>query len=305
MTRHVSTDAVARFHEGDLSPRKAARVQAHLADCPRCSETSDNLARVTTMLASTTVPPIPDHLATRIQSALATEAAQRIVLERDTEPGRRDLRGSRGRPRRRLPRMASPTVLRVLAAAGAVALIAGGGYGISRLAGSSSSASTGAGAAIANGRAGGPAGGVRFGPAMPYRHTGNGDTFTPVATGTNFQPASLTARVRDEIAQVRGAASSAGGRALARGTAGSTYTAGPRAPGAFGSEQMTALAACVARIAAGRDVKLVDVARYSGAPATVIVIAPAGSVSEQIVVVGPDCSASDSDILARRALQAG
>ena len=42
---------------------------------------------------------------------------------------------------------------------------------------------------------------------------------------------------------------------------------------------------------------LVDVARYRGAPATVIVTRPAAGGPEQIWVVGDGCSASRSDLL--------
>jgi hypothetical protein len=65
----------------------------------------------------------------------------------------------------------------------------------------------------------------------------------------------------------------------------------------FGHMAVTDLAGCVNRIAAGDLVLLVDVARYQGEPATVIVTQPSAGGAEQIWVVRPGCSASRSDVL--------
>ncbi len=35
--RHVSAEEIARFGEGDVSRRKAARISSHLACCARCA----------------------------------------------------------------------------------------------------------------------------------------------------------------------------------------------------------------------------------------------------------------------------
>ena len=76
-------------------------------------------------------------------------------------------------------------------------------------------------------------------------------------------------------------------------------TARPRSSGgrAAAGISASALAGCVNRIAAGERVLLVDVARYQGAPATVIVTQPAAGGPERISVVGTGCSASRSDLL--------
>src|SRR6202035_5235936 len=75
MTRHVSTEHLARFRAGDLSPARSRRVAAHLRNCARCRETSDALAQVPSLLAAVEVPPMPAHLAARIETALAAESA--------------------------------------------------------------------------------------------------------------------------------------------------------------------------------------------------------------------------------------
>jgi len=80
MRRHIDAETLARFRQGDLSPRQNARIRAHLAGCERCRDLNEDLAGVTTLLASAQPPPIPEHLTARIQTALATEAARRVAL---------------------------------------------------------------------------------------------------------------------------------------------------------------------------------------------------------------------------------
>jgi hypothetical protein len=299
MTRHVRSGAIARFRAGDLRSRKSARIGAHLAQCARCAETSASLASVTTLLASTPAPPIPAHLSARISDALAAEAAQRIGAGRPAEPGRRDL------PARKTAARRQP-VLRVLAAAGAVVVVAGGGYAlVSQLIspGTPTAASRPAGAGQgAPARA--PAGlkyaaGGALGPQLHYRRKGRSDVFTPLATATNFTPAQLTAQVSDVIAR----AARHGGNIpnSSAGPAAGEPTGNPVSPSQFEGLRAGTLEACVTRISAGSKVILVDVARYRGGPATVIVTAPPAS-ARQIWVVGPGCSASRSDILARQLL---
>src|SRR5260370_42214771 len=105
MTRHIGAETLARFRQGDLSPRRNARIRAHLGGCARCSDLNEDLAGVTTLLAGAQPPPIPEHLAARIQTALATEAARRVA---PAAGGARDPAGGppappeppRGRPAR-------------------------------------------------------------------------------------------------------------------------------------------------------------------------------------------------------------
>src|SRR5262245_13740039 len=80
MTRHVDAETLARYRHEDLRRRRASRVRAHLAGCERCRALDEDLAGVTMLLADVQPPPIPEHLAARIQTALAAEAARRAVL---------------------------------------------------------------------------------------------------------------------------------------------------------------------------------------------------------------------------------
>jgi hypothetical protein len=309
MKRHVGAAALARFREGDLSPRKAARVSSHLAGCARCTDLSAELAGITMLLASTQAPAMPERLAVRIQDTLAAEAARRVALDPGTEPLRRDLPGRDGghrRPRRR-PGRWSPVMVRALAAAGAIVVAAGGGYLlISQNAtnGSSGSASSAGVAAPAGTQhraaASRPlAGPAATGPELRYGPPGGQASVVPVASGTNFVPAALAGQVTAALSQVRNG----------RGTLGAATTpsAAPVSPdlGRFGGVSVSALQGCVSRIAARGRVLLVDVAKYQGRQATVIVVMPQGSADRQVWVVGPACSASRSDVIARQRMPGG
>jgi hypothetical protein len=193
MRRHIDAETLARFRQGDLSPRQNARIRAHLAGCERCRDLNEDLAGVTTMLASAQPPPIPEHLTARIQTALATEAARRVALTAGAAAGNpaagdplagntvtdaagiagaqapeppqdgrspRRERPGHGRRRPRLPRFSSPIALRAAAAAAAVVVIAGGVYEVTQHAGSSSSSSSPSSGAAAP-RAAPAAGGAR------------------------------------------------------------------------------------------------------------------------------------------------
>src|SRR5882762_5708205 len=79
MTRHIRAGKLASYRAGDLGTRESARVRAHLGGCARCTATADDLAAVSTFLASVPAPPMPDEVTTRIEAALAAEAASRAA----------------------------------------------------------------------------------------------------------------------------------------------------------------------------------------------------------------------------------
>ena len=66
-----------------------------------------------------------------------------------------------------------------------------------------------------------------------------------------------------------------------------------------------ALAGCVKLIAGGAQPRLVDVARYRGQPASIIVLPLAGGMLDQVWVVGAGCSATSRDVVAHTLLAAG
>src|SRR5215471_20783538 len=77
MRDHPDDETIAAFREDLLPARKAARISAHLAECPRCAEVDAQLAAVTAALARTPTPPMPASLAARLDAALAAEVAAR------------------------------------------------------------------------------------------------------------------------------------------------------------------------------------------------------------------------------------
>lgn len=322
MTRHVDAEALGQFSAGDLSQRQAARVGAHLARCSRCADLSQQLAGVTALLASTQVPPMPEYLAVRIQNSLAAESARRTALDPGTEPGRRELPGRQARRGRR--GFASPFALRALAAAGAVAVIAGGSYLILQphRPASPAGASSAAGGRARSATAGqapnaAPAPGrVTSGPALHYSSDGHAGSFVPVSSQANFGPASLAAQVSSTLTQLHSSSgqSPESGSAPSETNGQNSPAAGisalPGSPaaaraGRFGGIPVGVLEGCVARIAADRPVLLVDIARYLGGPATLVVVGGTGPAADHLWVVGPACSATASDVLAQRDLPRG
>lgn len=343
MTRHVGAETLAAFRQGDLSPRRNSRIRAHLAGCARCSDLNEDLAGVTTLLAGAQPPPIPEHLAARIQTALATEAARRVALTagaaetpaggtrteaertgaertgaeragaepagiagpgvREPAPGGRTPRHERpGRGRRRLPGLASPVALRAMAAAAAAVVVAGGAYEIAQHVGGSSSSqeASPSGAAAPRAAQGHRASSGSSSASVPaaapnlrYQHDRHEDSVTPITTSTDFTAANLRSQVSRELTRYGPAmtGSPSGGRSPAAGPA--------RQPATVGSLPLSTLEGCVNRIAAGELVLLVDVARYQGAPATVIVTEVSAASPEQVWVVGTGCSGSRSDVLAQ------
>jgi hypothetical protein len=321
MRPHVSAEKLAEFRPGELSLRRSARIRAHLAKCARCSALSEDLAGVSALLASVPPPPIPDHLAARIQTALATEATRRVTQPAGHEAGPAPVPGNHEtgpalrsadhqarrapRPARHLsgrPRPRRTVVLGGLAAAAAVVVIGGGTYAIVQSGSGSMSSSAPSGTAASAPAAGLPAhaaplrpGQALFGPALRYTRAGHQASVTPITTGTNYSAQKLNSEVATEVGKYGTGFATAGPNAMSPDQ--SQSSAAARGQRSFGNIPVSALQGCVNRIAAGELVLLVDVARYRNAPATVIVTELAEAGPEQIWVVGTGCSASRSDVL--------
>lgn len=317
MRQHASAETMARFRQGDLSRRRASQISAHLAECGRCSALGEDLAGVTTLLASAHPPPMPEHLAARIQTALAAESASRagsaspagsasraVAPPRTVAPAGRKTSGPERSRRPRLPRIGSRIMLGGLAAAAAAVLVAGGIYEIA-LRGSSASPGHGVAAAPAGGRAARSAGNglmvpalPTFGPALQYTRAGRRSSITPIATGTDLTPATLTSQVSAEVTKYGKGFEKTGPNAESPSRPGAASSASvPSGLARFANIPVPALRGCVNRIAVGELVLLVDVARYRGTPATVVVTEAAAAGPMQIWVVGTGCSASASDVL--------
>ena len=311
MMPHVGAETLARFRQGDLSPRKNSRISAHLTRCQRCSDRSGALAEVTTLLASTAPPPMPEHLAARIQTALATEAAARRVATPAENGTASALRAGSARPgpaagarhqrpghgsRVRGPRFTPRVALATLAGAAGVAIVAGGGYALLGHGGSSASSSPAAAGPAERSPLAGPMAPARSaaGPALPYQYAGQQYLVTAVASGTDYTPAGLRGQVATELSRGGQGGVHAGPNAMTRPGASRSPAAGSAT---FGNLTVRTLSGCVARIAAGERVLLVDVARYQTVAATIIVTEGSAGGPEQIWVVGSGCSGSRSDVL--------
>jgi hypothetical protein len=299
MRPHVGTETLARYRQGELSPRKSARIGAHLTRCDRCSELNAALAGVSTLLANVAPPSMPGHLTARIQTALATESARRVAAPEDGRRSRHERLIPDRRPHR--PRLSHRAALGTLAAAAVVVVVAAGGYelfGHGAGAPSSSAAPSAPLNSPATGPLGRPVSGsaglrapVAVGPALPYRYAGQQHTVTAIASGTDYTSEQLGRQVSAEGTRY----GAAGVHATPMTPSAAT---GPNAgSSALGKIPASMLAGCVNRIAAGERVLLVDVAHYQGAAATVIVTEGSASAPEQVWVVGTGCSGTRSDVL--------
>jgi len=292
---HPDAAALAEYRAGLTGGRRARRLAAHVASCADCASVNDQLAVVTTVLASAPEPAMPDAVERRIMAALATEAS--LVTEtphvteaaHDTEAAHGtaakrnaalrsvggDGGGSRRRPGGRSGRSGPgnrwlrPAVL--ASAAAACLVLFGGVYGITHLSSgssSSSAASSAAGSAAAGSEssplAGAQAPGTRLEPADSLPAA----AFTVTASGTNYLPATLALQVRAQLAR-------------------SANTAVPAAEAAPSAQ----LSACVLHLTGHMRPSLVDRATYQGKPAYVI------AVTNRAWVVGTGCTASNPELI--------
>ena len=316
MIGHFSAGQLASYRAGAVSDGRAARISSHLSNCPRCAQVDNDLTGVSQLLASVPIPAIPDHLTQRLQSALAAELAQRggtlpatglNPVSADGLPaagGGASMHppGWPGRPERarrrrgRQPRMAgwsSPLVLRGLAATGAVVLLVGGGLLLAN-AGGGRSASPSAAQGEPSGR--GPrvsaprsnASALAPPTTLHYQSDGKYANTNVVTTDLNYTKENLPANVRQEVAST-----SAIGH-----TPGPEINSRVHASNQLGQFDVARLGSCVSAVAAGRSVMLVEVARYMGVPAAIIVMRP-GNGAFDVIVVGEACGASGQDVIAR------
>ena len=128
---------------------------------------------------------------------------------------------------------------------------------------------------------------------MKYGHAGIYKTIRTVSSNTNFEPSKLSAQVVAAVgaARQRGAVGFSG-PAVPAASAGANAT-----DKTVGPSSTNALPGCLDRIVGNQTVLLVELARYTGRPATIIVTAASTTQSAQVWVVAPACSASHPDVL--------
>jgi hypothetical protein len=229
-------------------------------------------------------------------------------------PGRPDLpeRGSRGSRRLRMPNWSSPLLLRGLAAAGAVVIVAGAGALFIRgHAGSSSGSGSGGSAAApfrgTNGTAQGhradnrPTSGPGYSTVTPvtmnYRLNGRVATARALTSRHDYTRHNMARLVHNDVASTT--------------VLGKNATPGPyskaASPGAvLGGIKVLKLMGCLTRLAAGRSILVADVARYLGQPATIVVMRSSASTQQlNVAVVRLTCSLASPEIIAQVTVPAG
>ena len=298
---HLDTDVLAEFRAGLITGRRGARITAHLGGCERCTALDQQLAGVRSLLASVPAPTMPDSVAHRLDTVLAAEVAQRhaagqAAAQREAAPADQAERagrdGTRESPAPRRPggnRGFRLLALRVLAPAAAVVVLGAGVYGLSHLnlgSSSSSAASSTAGGAAPTapsvaagaesaGHVNAPAANPSKAAAVPRGIARAG--FSVVAGQRNLTQANLAQQVRTEL--------------LVPASARRTQTPTPQLRG------------CVAKLADGDTVELVESVHFEGRPAT-LVVARAGA-EDTAWIAAPDCSDTYRHVLATTTLSSG
>ena len=288
---HPDPDVLAEFRAGLGTGRRRARIASHLAACERCTGLSDQLGEIPALLAAAPAPAMPDAVAQRLESVLAAQVAQRDSSERtvgDPAHHRADDQAHQGarqgaRHRARSPRPGRGwdfrlVALRVLAPAAGVLVLAAGGYGLSRIGGSStSSVAAGSEAASAASRAqagaaAAPSSAATSRPeAAPLEPAAR---FGVVTSATDYQRATLPQQLKRELQRYARPAGSV--QELAPGP----------------------VKECVLRVTAGINpvsLVLVEEAYYQGQPANVIVAARGDH--DAAWVTTPTCSAGSDYVL--------
>lgn len=272
MKGHLDPDTAAEFRAGLITGHRERAINAHLATCAECASLTERIAQVSALLATASVPAMPDSLARRLDRALADEVQKPIIRTASVRRHRK----------RRLPSLADVFKIRVLApAAAGLAVLGGAAYGLSLVSASpttsgaaSSNAAAGSGhQPLANAPAAAGAsssGAKRFanGANSSGEAIGSDSVINVVSSGVDYRVATLEQQVSDQLA-IR-----------------STLQAKPAS---------ATLAGCVRNVSDHNPLLLVESAHYNGKPATIVVLTRSGHT--EAIVAGPTCDATVSDIL--------
>jgi hypothetical protein len=176
--------------------------------------------------------------------------------------------------------------------------VAGSGYLIASHAGTGTTSSPSAGSAAVPAQVQH----LSAGPDVTYGRPGALHTIHAVQSSANFVPASLSTQATSAVHAAQAKGDSYTQPSLSAPAAARAQTSASAGSAAPGSGLASRLAGCINVIAPGRTVLLVDLARFEGKPATIIVIAALAASPAEALVVGSACSASAQDILAHAVL---
>lgn len=267
---HLDADALADLHEGLLAADRAADARAHLERCAECRAVEASLRAVPASLAAAAeAGAMPADVVARVDDALSRAGRDRVPSGSAAAMTVTPL-GSRTRR--------SPVGTRLLQAAAAVVLVlAVVGVGASVLMSGGGGTSSG-----------GSSGAYADGP-------GGKATYALLATGADYSASSLAGAVPRLVAG-EGRPFSAARDGDAGPTTASSPAEGAVAPDDTGRLAAgAALADCVTALADAPAVPLaVDLARYEGKPAAVIVLPGLDDPAMvDVWVVGPGCRQGD------------
>ena len=305
MRGHVSAESLACYAEGVLSRGQAARIRAHLGDCPECAAEQARLTEVTVLLREIPAAPLPPVVAARLDAALDAESARRAAQPTEAAQGNGvpqpagAAQPGGGDPRRpgrlagggRWRWLQAPAAVRGLAAAAAVVVLGGVGYGIAQAVSSTSSSPSGSSASSGSAReakpaAGAPAAGPDTGMHQNSSADGSSVTFPMTSSGTHYQPGTLSQQAAAQLAKSATAPSHP------------PLSAGPLARHAH---NQAALRACALAIAHGGVVRLADEGSYQGRAALIIVVQGHPSM---VYVTSPACTPARPGVRAKVPLAA-
>jgi hypothetical protein len=342
MRGHPDDETIAAFREDLLPTRRAARIAAHLAECPRCAEVDAQLAAVTAALARTPTPPVPASLTARLDAALAAEVAARSAAEGAAAAGPAAAGPAAAGPADRTAaadRTAPPAAHAHRGLGTGPEHTGQGGTGPGHTGpGHAGPGRTGPGRGRPGRRAGRPRAGSRLSLRIASVATavvvlaGGGYAIARVVSGGQELSTSSSGAAASGSAASRPSGSAlppeAAPRAPSEGlplvASGTTYRAGQlpaqvaavlkrhpaqghvnaALPAAAGAAAFPHLAECVSHVAAGQRPRLVDVARYGSQPAAVIVVPVPGTATVRVSVVGPGCSAQGGDVITQFSMPA-
>jgi hypothetical protein len=299
---HPDAEALARYQAGRVRGFRDRRLAAHVASCARCASVTDQLAAVSTVLASVPAPPMPDAVERQITAAIAAEAAARQASPAASPaspaaavPHKAAAPADGGsRPRRHSFR---PVMAAVSAAA--CLLLVGFGYLLSQTGGSSSSsgamseASAPARAPMTSPEAAGRAPASAGKAKSPTDLVpGQAVAFRVVQSGTKYEQATLATQVGTELTRNGTSGGTSAGSGAGPTQAVPSGSASSEAAGSTGgSPPSRALIGCVSYLTGTTSPSLVDQATYQGK--AVYVIADAG----RAWVVGRGCTASNPELI--------
>jgi hypothetical protein len=289
---HVDVDTLADLEEGLLETEQATTIAEHLETCPQCRARRDAIDDVQLLLRDRGAgadAPAPEDVVRRLDDALAAAATPLPTASATVTPLHTasatvtPLTSPQARARQ-------PWMTRVLQAAAVFVLVAAvGGLGYGGIKALSGGDSTGASTAADSG--GGQARTQKREAAHPYVIT---------SSGRNYTASSLRSAVPGLLSgKFDATARGTGGKATPSKTpTGPTAEHAPAAGSATDSERLRdkkALAACVANLAGEKKGVVtplaVDIARFDGKPATIIVLPDTKDPSTVYAyAVAPDCA---------------